>query len=78
MKYKRKQNIVNVLEPKRVLVIYGPRRVGKTTMLTEYLKTQTNKKVFSSTGDDIKLRQIFQSEDLNQILDFARPYDLIA
>jgi len=78
MKYKRKQNIVDVLEPKRVLVIYGPRRVGKTTMLTEYLKTQTNKKVFSSTGDDIKLRQIFQSEDLNQILDFARPYDLIA
>jgi len=78
MEYKRKQNIVSVLEPKRALVIYGPRRVGKTTMLEEYIKTQAEKKVFSSTGDDIKLRNIFQSEERNRILDFARPYDLIA
>ena len=78
MKYQRKQDIVSVLEPKRALVIYGPRRVGKTTLLGEYIKTQTEKRIFSSTGDDIKLRNIFQSEDRDQILDFARPYDLIA
>ncbi len=78
MKYQRKQDIISVLEPKRVLVIYGPRRVGKTTMLGEYMETQKEKRVFSSTGDDIKLRNIFQSEERDQILDFARPYDLIA
>jgi len=78
MKYHRKQSIVKVIEPKRVLVIYGPRRVGKTTLLDEYVKTQADKKVFFSTGDDIKLRQIFQSEERDQILDFARSYDLIA
>ena len=27
--FNRKQNIENNLAPKRVLVIYGPRRVGK-------------------------------------------------
>ena len=78
MKFKRKQTIEAVLAPKRVLVIYGPRRVGKTTLLNEYLKTQSDKKVFFSTGDDAQLRSIFQSEERAKILDFARPYDLIA
>ncbi|MFA5751173.1 MAG: ATP-binding protein [Candidatus Paceibacterota bacterium] len=77
MKFKRKQRIENELTPKRVLIIYGPRRVGKTTLLSEYIKTQ-HAKVFSSTGDDIQLRNIFKSEEKNKILDFARPYDLIA
>lgn len=78
MQFKRKQNIASALEPKRVLVIYGPRRVGKTTLLNEYVKTQSKKRVYFSTGDDIQLRNIFQSEERSRILDFARPYDLIA
>lgn len=78
MKFRRKQDIKSQLEPKRVLVIYGPRRVGKTTLLNEYIKTQSEKKVFSSTGDDIKLRKIFQSEERDKILEFARPHDIIA
>ncbi|MDO8512693.1 MAG: ATP-binding protein [bacterium] len=78
MKFDRKQTIESAIEPKRVLVIYGPRRVGKTTLLNAYLKTQSDKKVFFSTGDDAQLRGVFQSEDRGKILDFARPYDLIA
>ncbi len=78
MKFKRKQHIENELAPKRVLIIYGPRRVGKTTLLNEYVKTQSEKKVYSSTGDDIKLRKIIQSEERDRILEFARPYDIVA
>src|SRR3989344_97215 len=78
MKFKRKQDIAGALEPKRVLVIYGPRRVGKTTLLDAYIKTQAGKRVYYSTGDDAQLRGIFQSENRDRILDFARPYDLIA
>lgn len=78
MKFKRKQDIATAIAPKRVLVVYGPRRVGKTTMLTEYLKTQADKKIFFSTGDDANLREVFRSEERSRILDFARPYDLIA
>lgn len=78
MKFKRKQDIISALEPKRVLVIYGPRRVGKTTMLNEYVKTQSGKRVYFSTGDDIDLRKIIQSERQKEILNFARPFDLIA
>src|SRR3989344_3736681 len=78
MKFKRKQYIERELEPKRVLIIYGPRRVGKTTLLNEYIKTQSEKKVYFSTGDDINLRKTFQSEERDRILEFVRPYDLIA
>ena len=78
MKFKRKQAIIRALEPKRVLVIYGPRRVGKTTMLNGYIKTQSKKRVYFSTGDDIDLRKIIQSEKRKEILDFARPLDIIA
>ena len=78
MLFQRKQNITSSIEPRRILVIYGPRRVGKTTLLEAYLKTQQNKRVYYSTGDDIELREIFRSESRAKILDFARPYEIIA
>lgn len=78
MKFKRLQTIEGNISPKRVLVIYGPRRVGKTTLLEAYLKTQKDKKIYYSTGDDIELREIFRSENKTKILDFARPYEIIA
>ncbi|HNR81517.1 MAG TPA: ATP-binding protein [Candidatus Pacearchaeota archaeon] len=78
MKFKRRQTIENNLTPGRALVIYGPRRIGKTTLLKRYLATQTGKKIFYSTGDDIALREVFRSQSLTKIIDFARPYDIIA
>jgi len=78
MRFKRLQAIETNLTPGRVLVIYGPRRIGKTTLLKRYLATMTNKKVYYSTGDDIELREVFRSQSLAKILDFARPYEIIA
>lgn len=78
MNFQRKQNIPSNLYPKRILVIYGPRRVGKTTMLEAYLKEEFFKKSFYATGDDFKIRELFQSEIRDRILDFARPYEIIA
>ncbi len=78
MNFKRLQTIEKNISPRRILVIYGPRRVGKTTLLERFLVTQTGKKIYYSTGDDIELREIFRSQSKNKILDFARPYDIIA
>ncbi|MEX0935070.1 MAG: ATP-binding protein [Candidatus Paceibacterota bacterium] len=82
MEFKRKQTIEGVLAPKRALIIYGPRRVGKTTLLQGFLNDSHTKeehpKIYSSTGDDFSLRELFSSEKRKDILDFARPYDLIA
>jgi len=78
MKFKRKQSIELALEPKRILVVYGPRRVGKTTLLQAYLNEQQGRKVFYANGDDARLREIFEQEYMKEILDFARPNDIIA
>lgn len=65
------------LQPNKVLIIYGPRRVGKTTLLQSYLK-QTRLKYKLDSGDDIRTRQILSSQDFAQILAYAEGYELIA
>jgi len=43
-----------------------------------YLNTQPEKRIYYSTGDDIELREVFKSESRAKILDFARPYEIVA
>lgn len=74
--FKRRQNVEDNITPKRVLVIYGPRRVGKTTILKKYLSKQSGR-ILYSTGDDIEIRQIFESQQRERILNFAHSYDII-
>jgi uncharacterized protein len=78
MKFARKQKIASNVSPKRALVIYGPRRIGKTTMLEAYLASLSGEDAFYTTGDDFKIRELFQSQARDRILDFARPYEYIA
>ena len=78
MNFKRTQTIETCLAPRRALVIYGPRRIGKTTLLNSFLSRQSGKRIFSAVGDDIKIRTLFRSEDRDEILAFARPYEIVA
>jgi len=64
------------LKANKVLVIYGPRQVGKTTLLNNFLKTYKGK-VYSSTGEDSNLQRILESSDFSKIIPFFRGYDLI-
>ena len=70
-------NIGKLLKPQKVLVIYGPRRVGKTTILKNYLK-DTPLKYKLDIGDNIRIQQILSSQDFSQILPYAEGYELIA
>ena len=65
------------LKANQSLVIYGPRRVGKTTLLKNYLKG-TKFKYKLDNGDDIKLQNILKSQDFKKILAYAQGYQLIA
>jgi hypothetical protein len=65
------------LMPNKVLVIYGPRRVGKTTLLQNYLK-QTTLKYKLDSGDNIRTQQILSSQDCSQILPYVEGYELLA
>ena len=51
-------NIAENIEPNKVLIIYGPRQVGKTTLVKEFLQTTTLSYQFY-TGDDLEFRQQF-------------------
>ncbi len=78
MQFSRKQSIEASLVSGRALVIYGPRRIGKTTMLKKYLATQSEKRILSVVGDDIRIRELFASESRVALLDFAASYDIIS
>jgi predicted AAA+ superfamily ATPase len=67
----------NHLQPGKVLLIYGPRRVGKTTLLQSFLK-QTAFKFKLDSGDNIRTQEILRSQDFKQILSYAEGYDLLA
>lgn len=65
------------LQPNKVLVIYGPRRVGKTTLLTRFL-AGTSLKYRLDSGDNIRTQQLLGSQDFSQILAYVEGYELVA
>lgn len=70
-------NLDNYFKANQALIIYGPRRVGKTTLLNSYLKN-TKFKYKLDNGDDIKLQNTLKSQDFKKILAYAEGYELIA
>lgn len=69
--------LAQYLEPNKVLVIYGPRQVGKTTLLQNYLE-QTPFKYKLDSGDNLKVQQILSSQDFSQITGYLSGYELYA
>jgi predicted AAA+ superfamily ATPase len=77
MKIRRIYNELDkFLLPNRALIIFGPRQVGKTTLMEDYLSIATlkSKKV---TGDDIMIHQVLGSQSLTEIKSFCEGYDLV-
>jgi len=72
---KRAIKIPELLELGQVLVIYGPRRVGKTTLVDEFIKGFQGSYLVK-TGDDIITRTILSSEDLSRITNLVEGYNL--
>ncbi len=70
------ENLDELIEANKVLVIYGPRRVGKTTLLSSFLKKDKLKYKLDS-GDNIKVQQILNSQDFDQILGYVEGHKLI-
>lgn len=59
-------NLEQYVQPGRVLVIYGPRRVGKSTLLLHYFSQQKCKKTLVS-GDDFQIQEILGSQSTTLI-----------
>ena len=55
------------LQPNKVLVIYGPRQAGKTTLLTRFLE-RFEGKFKLLTGDNVRIQSLFSGLDFESIL----------
>lgn len=71
------KDLAHYLKPNQVLAIFGPRQVGKTTLLNQFL-AQTKLKYKLDSGDNIRTQHLLQSQDFDKILSYAQGYDLIA
>lgn len=71
------QDLEEYVKADKALIILGPRQVGKTTLMEDYLQVTTlkTKKV---TGDDMLIHQALGSQYLESIKSFCEGYELIA
>lgn len=70
-------NLDKYLRKQKVLILYGPRRVGKTTLLNNFLKN-SNYKYRLDSGDNIRIQKILSSSDFELINEYASGYELLA
>lgn len=77
MFFQREYKLNRLIKKGKVLLIYGPRRAGKTTLLVSFLKLSSFKFKLE-TGDNIRIQNLFGSLDLPAIKEFAEGYHMIA
>ena len=68
---KQLENLRSLIRPEKVIVIYGARRVGKTTLLNKFVEKLDKKAVLFVNGDDINARQFLESQSIENLKDFV-------
>lgn len=76
MKIKRHIQLAEKVANGKVLIIYGPRQVGKTTLLETFIK-ETNEKTLFVSGEDYRTQKIFSNNDTAAILEFTEGYEVL-
>ena len=74
--HKQIENLRQLIIPGKIIVIYGPRQVGKTTLLKKYLESENNSVLFVN-GDDIIVRQYLESQSVQTLRDFVGNHRLL-
>jgi predicted AAA+ superfamily ATPase len=64
------ENLKKFLQPNKVVVVYGPRRCGKTTLIKKFLETAGEPYLFV-TGEDITVREYLESQSLEKLKSFV-------
>ncbi|MBI4689942.1 MAG: ATP-binding protein [Nitrospirae bacterium] len=67
---KQLENLTKILQPNKVIVVYGPRRCGKTTLLGEFLKGIDSRYLFVS-GEDIAVQNYLSSQSIDKLRSFV-------
>lgn len=66
---KHLENLEKLLKPNKVIIIYGPRRCGKTTLLKKFLE-KTLKKYLLVQGEDIFVQDFLSSQSIIKLKNF--------
>lgn len=69
-------NLEKYFYKRKILVIFGPRRVGKTTLIKNYLKN-TKLKYKLVNGDDLSVQEVLSSQRLKILSEFCANYQLL-
>ena len=65
-----------ILQKGRVLLLYGPRRVGKTCLIEKYLSNYKDR-FFQGTGEDFSIQELFEQRSVAKLQSFFQKYDLV-
>ena len=68
---KQLENLRSLIQSGKVIVIYGARRVGKTTLLRKFVENLDKEAVLFVNGDDITARQFLESQSIENLKDFV-------
>ncbi len=69
-------NLERFIKKGKALIIYGPRRVGKTTLVKKYYNSINLRKRYV-TGDDIRVSSVLSSRNLKEITEFIDGIELL-
>jgi predicted AAA+ superfamily ATPase len=76
--YRAYDDLRSFMLPKRVTVIHGPRRVGKTTLINRYLDSQgPGARIRRATGDNLSEIALLSSQETRLLLDWVSGYDTV-
>lgn len=70
IKQKQLERLKNNLEPNKAIIIYGPRRCGKTTLLNQFLE-QVKEKYLFVQGEDLFIKKHLSSESIENLKNFV-------
>lgn len=73
---KQLENLTKILQPNKVIVVYGPRRCGKTTLLNEFLKG-VNLRYLLVSGEDIAVQNYLSSQSIEKLSSFVGSNQLL-
>ncbi|OGH64791.1 MAG: AAA family ATPase [Candidatus Magasanikbacteria bacterium RIFCSPHIGHO2_01_FULL_41_23] len=73
---KQLENLSRYVKPGKAVVIFGPRRTGKTTLVKKFLANYSAKYLFV-TGEDINIREYLSSESIEKLKSFIGSNKLV-
>lgn len=75
-RFYNKERLDELVVPGRVLIVYGPRRAGKTTLIEEYLRTVAYK-MKKDSGENTETQDILSSGDFPRIFGYIEGVELL-